>query len=78
MGMSITIPLGWCLGAALRAATGPLAGLGCPPLAASHGAEPSTAPQCLNPLLAVPGAQHVWQAMGHVIVAPVDMLIQVS
>ena len=32
--------------------------------------------QHLNSLLAVPGALRVWQAMGHIIVAPVDLLMQ--
>ena len=78
MGMSITIPPGWCLGVASRAASRPPPGLGCPPPAALHGAEPATPLQCLNPLLAVPGAQCVRRAMGHIIAAPVDMFIQAS
>ena len=56
MGASIPIPPGQCLGVALRAASGPPPGPGCSPLAASCGAEPAPSAQCLNPLLAVPGA----------------------
>ena len=41
-----------------------------------HGAEPAFLTQCLNPLLAVPGGQRVWRAMGCVLAAPVDVLVQ--
>ena len=78
MGASIPIPLGQCLGAALRAAPGSLPWPGCSPLANSHGAEPAPCTQCFNPLLAVPGDQHVWQAMGCILMAPVDVLVQAS
>ena len=78
MGASIPVPLGWCLGAALRAAPGSPPGPGCSPFAAPHGAEPAPSTQYLNPLLAVPGGQCVWWAMGHILMAPVNVLVQAS
>ena len=72
-------PLGRCLGVALRASPGSPPGPGCSPLATPHGAEPAPSTQYLNPLfLAVPGGQCVWQAMGYILMAPVDVLVQAS
>ena len=77
MGTSIPVPLGQCLGATLRAAPGS-PWPGCSPPATLCGAEPAPSMQCLNPLLAVPGGQCVWWAMGRILTAPVDVLVQAS
>ena len=78
MRASIPIPLGQCLGVVSRAAPGSPPGSGCSPLATPHGAEPAPSMQHLNPLLAVPGGQCVWRAMGRILTAPVDVLVQAS
>ena len=78
MGVSTPIPVGQCLGVALRAAPGSPPGPGCSSLATPCGAEPAFSTQCLNPLLAVPGGQRVWWAMGHILPAPVDVPVQAS
>ena len=71
-------PLGRCLGVASRAAPGSPPQSGCSPLATRCGAEPAFSTQCLNPLLAVPGGQRVWQAMSHICAASVDVPVQAS
>ena len=76
MGASIPIPLGRCLGVASRAAPGSPPGPGCSLLTTPCGAESASPSQCLNSLLAVPGGRHVQQAMGHILTAPVDVLVQ--
>ena len=78
MGVSTPIPLGQCLGVALGAAPGSTPGPGCSLLVTLHGAEPALLMQCLNPLLAVAGGQRVLRATGHVLAAPVDVLVQAS
>ena len=76
MGASIPIPLGQCLGVVSRAAPGSPPGPGCSLLATPHGAQPAFSMQHLNPLLAVPRGQRVWWAMGHILMAPVDVPVQ--
>ena len=76
VGVSAPIPMGRCLGVALRAAPGSPPGPGCSLLAIPCQAEPAFLMQHLNPLLAVPGGQRVWWAMGHILTAPVDVPVQ--
>ena len=77
-GVSAPIPMGRYLGVVSRAAPGSPPGPGCSLLATPCQAEPAFLMQHLNPLLAVPGGQHVWWAMGHIIMAPVDVPVQAS
>ena len=60
----------------MRAAPGSPPEPGCSPLATPCGAEPASFMQHLNPLLAVPGGQHVQWAMGCILAALVDVPVQ--
>ena len=78
MGVLTPTPLGWCLGVASRAAPGPPAGPVCSPLATLHRAKPSLLTKHLSLLLAIPRGQCIWRAVGCVITAPVNVLVEAS
>ena len=77
MGASIPIAMGWCLGVVPRAAPGSPPGHGCSPLAASLGAEPPSL-RSTSILSWQSQEASVWRAMGRILAAPVDVLVQAS
>ena len=60
------------LRALMQATSRPPLGLGC----SSSSAEAAHVMQCLHPLFMIPGAQCLWRAMSHVLMAPVDVSLQ--